>query len=106
MNLRVKDMIGGIIILLIAGGLYFWNWYLIMNENRYYPKAMFIGTAMMIAGLGLMIFGGHRTERINKGEDISKLIGLKLLTTRWWIILVISIAFAVANWIYVAHFYN
>ena len=106
MNLRIKDIIGGILILLIAGALYFVNWYLIVNESRYYPKAMFIGATMMIVGLGLIIFGGYRTERINRGEDISSLSGLSLFTPRWWVIFVIAIAFGAANWIYVVQFYN
>lgn len=106
MNQRKKDILGGFIILLLSGGLYFWNWYLLFNESRYYPKAMMIGAAMMFAGLGLIIFGGYRTERISKGEDISRLSGLKLLTPKWWCILIVSLLFAFANWIYVEWFFQ
>lgn len=106
MNHRLKDVIGGFIILVISAALYFGNWYLIINDGRYYPKAMFIGAMTMFVGLGLIIFGGYRTERIARGEDISQLNGLKLLTPKWWGILIVSLVFAFANWIYVAQFYR
>lgn len=105
MTQREKDIIGGFILLGISGGLYFWNRYSIFKRQSYYPKAMIFGAAMMIVGLGLIIFGGYRTERINRGEDISKLSGLKLLTPKWWGVLAAALIFAFANWIYISHFY-
>lgn len=53
--------------------------------------------AFFIIGLGLVFFRGYREERIMRGEDISQLQGLKLLTARWRIILAIALAAGALN---------
>ena len=53
--------------------------------------------ALFVMQIGLLIFGGYRSERLEKGEDISNLTGLQLLTPRWWIILVLSIIGGIGN---------
>lgn len=104
MDDRTKEIIGGVFIFIVSAGLYFYNWYLIENNDYYYPKAMFFSGAMMITGLALILFPGYRTERKNRGEDIQNLSGIALLTAKWWTILVIALAFGLANWIYVVFF--
>ncbi|MBZ5565049.1 MAG: hypothetical protein LAP13_21840 [Acidobacteriia bacterium] len=47
--------------------------------------------AVFILGLGLIIFPGYREERLARGEDISRLQGWRLITTRWWTILVVAL---------------
>lgn len=105
MSHRLKDFIGGIILLVISAGLYFYNWHLITSRSEYYPKAMLFAAMMLIVGLGLMIFGGYRTERLRKGEDLDHLSGLQLLTPKWWVILIAAILFGLSNWVYIEFFY-
>lgn len=104
MNDRTKEIIGGIFIFIVSAGMFFYNWNLIFNEKYYYPKALMIGGAMMILGLALILIPGYRTERKNRGENIDNLSGLKLLTPKWWAILVAALIFGLGNWIYVEIF--
>jgi hypothetical protein len=46
------------------------------------------GPAFGVLGLGLILFPGYREERLRRGEDISQLEGMALLTPRWHGILV------------------
>ncbi len=57
-------------------------------------------------GLGLLLFPGYRTERLTRGEDLSSLSGLRLLTPRWWIMLVAALALGLLNWYLMAHLYS
>ncbi len=43
----------------------------------------FGGPAFGVLGLGLLLCKGYREERLERGEDISRLEGLGLLTPRW-----------------------
>lgn len=104
MDDRTKEICGGIFIFIISAGLYFYNWYLIINENSYYPKAAFFGASMMILGLALIVIPGYRTERKNRGENIENLSGIQLLTPKWWAILIAALIFGLANWIYAEFF--
>jgi hypothetical protein len=80
MVLRNTERLGGTLICLISLGLYLYNWHLINTQNYCYPKAMSIGAAMAIVGFALIIFPSYRRERIERGENIDNLEGLKLLT--------------------------
>lgn len=104
MESRKSEILGGCIIFVTSLGIYIYNLYLISNQKYFYPKAMSIVAAMMIVGLGLIIFPSYRRERINRGENIEELQGLKLLTTKWWGILILSILTALCNFFYFVFF--
>ena len=55
------------------------------------------GPAFGILGLGLILFPGYREERLSRGEDISQLEGMALLTPRWNAILIAMGLAAVLN---------
>ena len=54
--------------------------------------------ACIVFGLGIIIFPGYREERIARGEDVTRLSGMKLVTLRWWIILIIAMMTGGLNW--------
>ncbi len=58
-----------------------------------------ISPPFLFIGIGLMLFPDYRAERTARGEDISELNGLRLLTARWWAILVIGLLAGFGNFI-------
>jgi ABC-type Fe3+-siderophore transport system permease subunit len=91
MNERNKNRIGGLFIFTIATGLALSPWYNLYYNKYYFPKVALIGPSFMVIGLSLIFFPSYREERIARGEDISKLQGVQLITTRWWIILFVAL---------------
>ena len=53
------------------------------TEPTFSSLGGFGGPAFAVLGLGLILFKGYRQERLERGEDISQLEGLALLTPRW-----------------------
>lgn len=86
--------------LIAAGGAAFtaWGWHTLLTAGYYYPKASAIFPAFCVIGLGLVLFPGYREERLARGEDISELSGSRLLTPRWWAILVVALAAGFGNY--------
>jgi len=56
-----------------------------------------------VLGLGILMFPDYKTERVKRGEDISQLEGVKLLTARWWVILVISLLAGFGNFLLIRY---
>lgn len=76
---------------LLGAGFTARGWYTALYHGYFYPKASMLFPAVFILGLGLIIFPGYREERLARGEDISRLQGWRLITTRWWTILVVAL---------------
>jgi ABC-type Fe3+-siderophore transport system permease subunit len=92
MSTRGKQKLAGLLIAL-AGTLYTaWMWHTALNDGYYYRKASMIFPAFFIIGLGMIIFPGYKEERVARGQDISGLQGMKLITPRWWAVLIIAMA--------------
>jgi ABC-type Fe3+-siderophore transport system permease subunit len=89
---RRKQQLGGLLIAVIGGMLTAWTWYTALNNGYFNRRASLIFPAFLIIGLALIIFPGYKEERIARGEDISKLQGVKLITPRWWAILITAVA--------------
>jgi hypothetical protein len=53
------------------------------RDGRVSTLGGFGGPAFVVLGLGLVLFKGYRQERLERGEDITRLEGLALLTPRW-----------------------
>jgi hypothetical protein len=94
---RQKERFGGLLIATIGAILTIWNWHVAIYEGHFYGKVAMIGPAFTMLGLALVIFPGYKTERIERGEDISQLTGIQLLTPRWWGILAISLGSGFIN---------
>jgi hypothetical protein len=101
---RLKQQIGGIVMALIGAGFTAWNWRTALSDGYYYPKASMLFPAFCIVGLGLILFPGYREERVARGEDISELDGWKLITARWWGILVVALVVGIGNYLLLSSF--
>jgi len=51
----------------------------------------FGGPALTVLGLGVFLFKGYRQERLDRGEDISQLTPLGLITPRWRAVLAVAL---------------
>ena len=97
--LRWKQQVGGLGMALIGAGFTAWGWYTALYQGYFYRKASMLFPAFFILGLGLVILPSYREERIARGEDISRLQGWRLITPRWWAVLVVALAAGGANYI-------
>ncbi len=84
---------------LLGAGFTGWSWLTALYPGYFYRKASMLFPAIIVLGLGLVIFPGYKEERIARGEDISRLQGWKLITPRWWAILIIALAAGGANYL-------
>ena len=96
---RRKQQSGGVLIALTGAGFTIWSWYTALYKGYFYNKAAMIFPAFCILGLGLILFPGYREERVLRGEDISLLKGMALLTMRWRVILFIALAAGGVNYL-------
>ncbi len=95
---RWKQQLGGLLIALVGGGGTAWMWNTALKEGYFYPKASMLLPAFCVLGLGLMLFPGYKEERTARGEDITGLTGVRLITPRWWVILTLALAAGVVNY--------
>jgi hypothetical protein len=94
---RRTQQAGGILIMLMGIGATAWVWYTYETEGYYSVKGSMLFPAAAVLGLGGVLFPGYREERLARGEDISKLHGMQLLTPRWWTILGVALAAGAIN---------
>jgi len=99
---RWKQRLGGLFIALLGAGFTGWTWYTAFYEGDFNRKASMIFPAFFVLGLGMILFPGYREERIARGEDISRLKGWKLITPRWWVILIIALVAGGVNYLLVS----
>lgn len=67
------------------------------EAGRFSMLGGFGGPGFAVLGLGLVLFKGYRQERIERGEDISRLEGLALLTPRWKGVLITALLSGLAG---------
>ncbi len=96
---RWKQQLGGLLCALLSAGFTGWSWYTAFYEGYFYRKASMIFPAFFVLGLGMILFPGYKEERIARGEDISQMRGWKLITPRWWAIIVLALVAAGVNYI-------
>ena len=94
-----KQSVGGLFMALLGAGFTGWSWYTALYRGYFYRKVSMIFPAFFVLGLGTIIFPGYKEARIARGEDISRMQGWKLITPRWWAILIIALVAAGANYI-------
>lgn len=104
MTLRNRSRLGGFLIFLIAVGLTAIPWYEVFHYRYYHRYSAISGPAFIIIGLAMIILPTYREERIARGEDISKLQGIALITPRWWLILVVGFIVGCLNWFLVSRY--
>jgi drug/metabolite transporter (DMT)-like permease len=96
---RWKQQVGGLGMALIGAGFTAWSWYTALYRGYFYPKAGMLFPAVCVVGLGVIVFPDYKEERTARGEDISRLQGWKLITPRWWAIIIIGLVAGGANYI-------
>jgi len=96
--MRQKQRLFGLFLILLGAAFTAWCWYTALHTGYFYPRASMIFPACIILGAGLIIFPGYKEERIARGEDISQLNGIKLITLRWWVILIIALIASATNY--------
>lgn len=94
---RRQQQLGGLFMSVLSLGGVVFTWYLAYSKGCFYPKTSVIFPAFLFVGLGLILFPDYRAERTARGEDISELSGLKLITARWWLILIVGLLAGFAN---------
>lgn len=72
-------------------------WTQARREGQFSLAGALLGPAFAMIGLGLVLFKGYRQERLERGEDISQLQGMDLLTPRWKGVLAAAGLAAAAN---------
>jgi hypothetical protein len=97
MGSRQRERLGGLFIGMIGTILTIWTWRSALTEGHFYVRAAILGPIFATIGIGLVFFPGYRTERIERGEDISLLTGAAIITARWWGIFSISIGSGLIN---------
>jgi hypothetical protein len=96
---RGRQRLGGAFIALLSASFVAWTWYTALTRGYYYRKAALIFPAFLVIGLALIGIPGYREERVARGEDVSQLQGMQLITARWWAVLAAALAAAIGNWI-------
>jgi hypothetical protein len=65
------------------------------RTGMFSPVGPFLAAGFVALGIGLILFGGYREERLRRGESLEGLEGLRLLTPRWWGVLAAWLLFGV-----------
>jgi DNA-binding transcriptional LysR family regulator len=93
---RAVKVAGGVFI--AACGLFVaWiTWSQAMTDHAFSFKGALIGPAFFALGLGVALLPGYREERRARGEDVARLQGWRLITPRWWAVLVVGFALGAA----------
>ena len=94
---RRKQRAFGAFMATLSLGFIIWSWNTALTRGYFYPKAVFIFTAIAVIGLALMAVPGYKEERLARGEDISEVRGYRLITPRWWAILILAITASLFN---------
>jgi hypothetical protein len=89
---RWFQALGGLLIAAGSAAATAYGWH-----TGYTGKGTALFPFFFVMGLGLVLFPGYKEERLARGEDISKLSGVDLITPRWWAVLVVGLAAGIAN---------
>ncbi len=73
-------------------------WIQARRDGAFSMLAALAGPAFVVIGLGLVLFKGYRQERLERGEDITQLQGMDLLTPRWKAVLGVALAAMALNY--------
>ncbi|MDX2120407.1 MAG: hypothetical protein SF070_04980 [Gemmatimonadota bacterium] len=88
----------GLAMALAAGWMTNLSWVQARRDGEFGMAAALMGPAFCVIGLGLVLFKGYRQERLERGEDISRLQGMDLLTPRWKGVLAAALAAMAVNY--------
>ena len=85
----MKARLLAIVLILISAGLMYYNWYLLLNESRYYMKLAAFGPVGIVGGLFLLLFPAKGGKPETTREKIIALvvfgIGLVAGLINWYL---------------------
>lgn len=93
---RTTQRLGG---LLVAAAGLFIVWMSLRQavaHGSFLPRFAMAGPGFLVVGVALVLIPGYREERMARGEEISHLSGLRLLTPRWWVVLAVALMLGLA----------
>jgi hypothetical protein len=91
--------LAGLMIAFVSARFIAYTWHTALSEGQFSLRGSLSFPAFLVLGFGLFLFPGYKDERIARGEDISGLKGMALITTRWWIILAIGLLASSVNYL-------
>jgi hypothetical protein len=66
-------------------------WYEASDDAHFYLwQWSLIFPFLLIISIASIIFPGPRTERMQRGENVSAMGNLKVITNRWWFVIVLA----------------
>jgi hypothetical protein len=104
MNNRSIQRIAGLVITLISAGFIVYTWRTALLEGQFSLRGSITFPAFLVLGVGMIIFPSYKAERLARGEDISQLKGMELITTRWWIIIATGMLASSVNYFLLVSF--
>jgi hypothetical protein len=96
---RGKQRLGGLLLAAIGAAFTAWSWHTALNEGYFYMKAALTFPSVLVVGLALIAIPGYTEERHLRGEDVSQMEGWRLITARWWAVMLIAGAASAVNFL-------
>ena len=103
MTPKLKRLVGGPIMIALGLGLIWLTEDMAVHAGRVPIRGGAFGPAVVVLGLGMLVMPGYREERIARGQNISGLTGARLITPRWWAVLVVALAAGLGYLAFVTH---
>jgi hypothetical protein len=94
---RFSQSTGGVLMFFLGLAMTGGNWDDLIKNASFFPKLAVLGPVSVILGLALVAMPGYREERLAKGQNLADYPKLKIITPRWWAVLVIGMALGLAN---------
>jgi hypothetical protein len=94
---RNAQRVGGLLIAAVGAGFTAWVWRESVTTGYFSVRAALTFPAFFVVGFALMLFPGYKEERRARGEDLMGVTGWRLITTRWWLVLLLAFACGFAN---------
>ena len=87
----LKRRIGGVVMIALGLVLIWFTEDMAVHAGHVPVKGGALGPVAIVLGLAMELMPGYREERIARGEDMPGLTGAKLITPRWWAVVVVAL---------------
>lgn len=94
---RRRQRFGGVLIGLTGVLFTLLTWRDALTTGQFSVRSAIAFPAFAVVGIALLLMPGYKEERRARGEDLAGKKGWRLLTLRWWIVLVVALAAGFLN---------
>ncbi len=101
---RCKQQFGGLLLFCLGLAGIVGTWYVAIFNGYFYFTASVIFPVICFVGLGAIMFRDARIERTSRGENVSELSSLQMLTARWRVVFVLGLLAGFGNFILLRFF--